>query len=205
MCPRTQGQKGQLGGGPESNEDWCIWPCLGSTSHTPAIAPLPSHTLRLRGHSFLFFSSHLPHFPLSAYRSAISASQPCSWRRLLLTCLSASSQERQTSVNPNSKFPQGEYGLPSSGQISTWSKFTLVEGWETAGSRKPGSGPAPWNGEPFSEGEGRLWRGQASPQIATGLHTQRVRRVSEFRVFYILEYGCVLHITTPLQSQKRLL
>ena len=202
MCPRTQGQKGQLGPGPESNQDRCFCPRPGRTSHTPTIVPLPSHTLWQHGRSFLFLSSHLPHFPLSAYRSAISASQPCSWSRLLLTCFSASSPERHTSVNPNSKFPQGEYGLPSLGQVSTLIKFTLVGDWETAGSGKPGSCPTPWNWEPFSEGEGRLGRGQASPKLPPVCilwESQKCFRTQSF--LYSRICLCMSHTTSPAESK----
>lgn len=164
VCHRTPGQKGQLGPGPESHQDWCSRPRPGSASHTPAAAPCLSHAPRLRGRSFPFPSSHLLHFPLSTHRSAAFASQTCRWRKLLVTCLSASSQDRQTAVNPESKLPQGESDWPSLGQYPSWPN-SLWLGLEDAGSERTGSCPAPWNWEPFSGGEGRLWRRQASPKL----------------------------------------
>lgn len=123
-------------------------------------------------------------FPL--YRLACSASQTCSWKRLPLTCLSAS-KRRQALVSANSKFPRTESNWPSLGQVSTLIKFSVTGrgSWE----KEDRLGPALWNGEPFP-GEGRWceWVGKASLRLAQ-TPSQRCFRI--WKIFFFLELSGV--------------
>lgn len=115
-------------------------------------------------------------FPL--YRLACSASQTCSWKRLPLTCLSAS-KRRQALVSANSKFPRTESNWPSLGQVSTLIKFSVTGrgSWE----KEDRLGPALWmeNHSQEKEDDVNGWGKHPSDW-----HKLQVRDVSEFGKFF---------------------
>lgn len=150
-------------------------------SHSQGYPPF-SHSARQHGPPSCPTPTSL--FPL--YRLACSASQTCSWKRLPLTCLSAS-KRRQALVSANSKFPRTESNWPSLGQVSTLIKFSVTGrgSWE----KEDRLGPALWNGEPFP-GEGRWceWVGKASLRLAQ-TPSQRCFRI--WKIFFFLELSGV--------------
>lgn len=176
-CQRTQGQKGQLELEPETrkhrgpNLPPLLIVCI---SHSQGYPPF-SHAARQHGPRSCPTPSSL--FPL--YRLAFSASQTCSWKRLPLTCLSASNQRRQALVCANSKFPQTESNWPNLGQVSTLIKFSVTGrgSWE----KEDRLGPALWNGEPFQEKEDYVNGWGKHP---SDCHKLQVRDVSEFGIFF---------------------
>lgn len=155
-----------------------------------------SHTLQLHGLSFLFPSSHLLHFPLSLLlRHAAEESyfSPAS--------VPAAKTDKQLwipSLNSHKKNLIGPVwvGIHPDQIFYVW-------GLGSTGSRR--IGPAPWNWKPFSEGEGRLWRRQACPQITTGLHTWDSEVFQNLGFLYSRIWLCTSHTTSPEESKSSFL